>query len=90
MALDDEVASARGAAQALKWSAERLSQHYGDTVDVRRLALDIDRVRDDLDLLCGLPSTRGPQRELEVMTDAPYSPELWAGAEDEGVGSSRP
>ncbi len=89
MVVDPDVATARGAVLALERAAARLFARYGDTVDARRLRLDLARVREDVDLLCGSERTlSAPQ--LEVIDETPYSPGLWLGAEDEGVGSSRP
>ena len=89
MVVDSNIATARGAVLALERAAARLFARYGDTVDARRLRLDLVRVREDLDLLCG--SERAPSTpQLEIIDEAPYSPGLWVGAEDEGVGSSRP
>ena len=89
MVVDSDIATARGAVLALDRAVARLFARYGDTLDARRLRLDLARVREDLDLLCGSErATSAPQ--LEVIDEAPYSPGLWVGAEDEGVGSSRP
>ena len=89
MVVDSDVAAARGAVLALERAAVRLFARYGDTVDARRLRLDLARVREDVDLLCGSERTPSAPR-LEVIDETPYSPGLWVGAEDEGVGSSRP
>ena len=88
MAVADDIAVAREAAQVLQRAADRLAQHYGDSVDARRLRLDATRLRDDLDLLCGLPTTAA-RGEVQPIDDVPYSSDLWADAEDEGVGPSR-
>ncbi len=89
MPVDDQISSARGALQLLEQATERLVRHYGDSVDVRRLRLDVGRVRDDVDLLCGLPAPRAPQPQVQPIDDVPYAADLWADAEDEGVGPSR-
>jgi hypothetical protein len=53
MSLDQEVAEARRAIDALEQACVPIAKHFGDTVDARRLRLDVTRLRDDLTLLCG-------------------------------------
>jgi hypothetical protein len=92
--LDDLARAVRGLRRAL-----------GDTLDVRRLAEDVERARSSLALLraaadspepvadaeAGAAPDSGPSRRpLEVMSDLPYDPVLFADADDEGVGGMRP
>ncbi|HEX3786824.1 MAG TPA: hypothetical protein VHW44_03100 [Pseudonocardiaceae bacterium] len=76
-----------------------LRSRYGDSVEVRRLANDLERLGIDADAFAGLPAPRtpvsaGPVRggkpEKIVVPDTPYDPELWRGADDEGVGGIQP
>ena len=53
MSLEQDVAAAHGAVDALERACARLSGYFGDTVDARRLRIDVARLRDDLALLCG-------------------------------------
>ena len=53
MSLEQDVAAARGAVDALEQACAPVTKHFGDTVDARRLRVDITRLRDDLNLLCG-------------------------------------
>jgi hypothetical protein len=53
MSLEQDVAAARRAVDALEAACSPLTRHFGDTVDARRLRIDIARLRDDLALLCG-------------------------------------
>jgi len=55
MSLDQDVAAARGAVDALEHACNHVARHYRDTVDARRLRVDIARLREDLTLLCGAP-----------------------------------
>jgi hypothetical protein len=55
MSLDQDVAAARGAVDALEHACTQVARHYRDTVDARRLRVDIARLREDLTLLCGAP-----------------------------------
>jgi len=62
MSLEQDVAAARTAVDALEQACAPLTRHFGDTVDARRLRVDVARLRDDLTLLCGAasPSTFEP------------------------------
>jgi hypothetical protein len=53
MSLDQDVAAAQRAIDALEQACAPLAKHYGDTVDARRLRIDVARLRDDLTLMCG-------------------------------------
>ena len=52
MSLEQDVAAARDAVEALDRACVPITRRFGDTVDARRLKLDIGRLRDDLNLLC--------------------------------------
>ncbi|MGY1637798.1 hypothetical protein ACI78V_14220 [Geodermatophilus sp. SYSU D00742] len=56
MSLEQDVAAARRAVDALEQACAPLTRHFGDTVDSRRLRVDVGRLRDDLTLLCGARS----------------------------------
>ena len=92
MPVKDDAAAARRAAQALKQAVDALTRHYPDTVDVRRLKVDVGRLDADLDLLCGSALPReapdGPRPQLEVIPDLEYGHDFWMDAEDEGLGRS--
>jgi hypothetical protein len=53
MSLEQDVAAARKAVDALEQACGPVTRHFGDTVDARRLRVDVARLRDDLTLLCG-------------------------------------
>ncbi len=57
MSLEQDVAAARRAIDALENACTPLARHFGDTVDARRLRIDVARLRDDLALLCGAART---------------------------------
>jgi hypothetical protein len=54
MSLEQDVAAARGAIDALEQACATVTGHFRDTVDARRLRVDIARLREDLTLLCGV------------------------------------
>jgi hypothetical protein len=53
MSLEQDVAAARGAIDALERACATVTGHFRDTVDARRLRVDIARLREDLTLLVG-------------------------------------
>ena len=53
MSLEQDVAAARRAVDDLEQACALVTRHFGDTVDSRRLRIDVSRMRDDLTLLCG-------------------------------------
>jgi hypothetical protein len=76
MSLDQDVEAARGAVDALERACSQVARHYRDTVDARRLRVDIARLREDLTLLCGGP----PIGYVE-----PYSSGTWDDGFDDGI-----
>jgi hypothetical protein len=55
MSLEQDVATARAAIDALEHACAMVTGHFRDTVDARRLRVDIARLREDLTLLVGVP-----------------------------------
>ena len=78
MSLEQDVAAAHGAVDALERACAPLTRYFGDSVDARRLRIDVARLRDDLALLCGAPSR------------ATYEPfaTVYGDGDDEGIGGS--
>ena len=89
MALADDVTAARNAARALERATAQLVGSYGDDVDARRLRVDVERVLQDLDLLCGAENTTPAAPHLQVIEDTAYPQDFWMDAEDEGLGGGR-
>ena len=92
MAVQDDVAVARDAVRSLERAVQALSQHYGASLETRRLKADAGRLGEDLDLLCGREAQPAaslpPVRPLEVIEDKDYDHSFWMDAEDEGLGRS--
>jgi hypothetical protein len=78
MSLDQDVAAARRAIDAVEQACAPIVKHYGDTVDARRLRIDVARLRDDLTLLCG------------AQPHAVYEPfaGVYGDGDDEGLGGA--
>jgi hypothetical protein len=85
MTVEADVTAARAAVRDLKRAVEGLRRSHPDSVDVRRLAVDADRLGEDLDLLLG-PETVASTPALELIEDRDYPPDFWGDAGDEGVG----
>jgi hypothetical protein len=78
MSLDQDVAAARRAVDALEQACSPLARHFGDTVDSRRLRVDVARLRDDLNLLCGAQARA---------THEPFAA-VYGDGDDDGIGGS--
>jgi hypothetical protein len=63
MSLEQDVTAARAAVDELERAVARLTGHYRDSVDSRRLKMDVARLRDDINLLSGTgpAATQDPQ-----------------------------
>ncbi len=86
MSSNDAVGATREALTTLAAAVLRVRNEYGDTLGVRRLTLDVDRLQEDLDLL-GDPKpghTPGVNKdELIAIPDDPYDESMWADAQSE-------
>jgi hypothetical protein len=78
MSLEQDVAAARSAVDALEQAVAPLTRHFRDTVDSRRLRVDVARLRDDLNLLCGA-ATREPHEPFAA---------VYGDGDDDGIGGS--
>ena len=78
MSLEQDVAAARRAVDALEQACGPVTRHFGDTLDARRLRVDVGRLRDDLDLLCGARSRTAHEPFAAVYGDG----------DDDGLGGS--
>jgi hypothetical protein len=87
-----EVAEVRKALATLRFTVGRLRSGHAETVGLRRLVADVERVAEDLDLLGELPpaTARGDRLpRLEFVQDTPYDPTVFEGADDEGLSGMR-
>ena len=84
------VAGVHEAIQRLAHAVEHLRDEYGDTLGVRRLLSDVQRLGADLDEL-GEPRPgrrpSAPLEELEEIPDSEYDASMWSDAEQEGFGA---
>ncbi|MCS7483129.1 hypothetical protein ACFFQW_26715 [Umezawaea endophytica] len=64
---------------------------HGDHAAIRRLVNGVERLEIDAADLLGLaPASGYPADEVVYVSDAPYDPDLWSHADDEGIGGYRP
>ncbi|WP_424640694.1 hypothetical protein [Embleya sp. AB8] len=91
----EDLALARRRLDELARAVRGLRRTLGDTYGVRRLSDDVERARSSLGFLAETIAEVEPVVEpvptpVEVMSDLPYDPGLFADADDEGVGGMRP
>jgi hypothetical protein len=78
MSLEQDVATARQALEALERACASVTKDVGETVDARRLRGDLGRVRDDLDLMAG---------QLSYSAYEPFAG-VYGDGDDEGFGGA--
>ncbi len=92
MPMHEDVAEVRRALAALQRAVGTLQTRYADSLGLRRLTSDVDRLAADLDELGELrPAKPTGDRlpRLQFVPDQPYEPDFWRDADDEGVGGTR-
>jgi hypothetical protein len=86
MSSNDAVGATREALTTLAAAVLRIRHEYGDTLGVRRLTSDVDRLQADLDEL-GSPKpghTPGVNKDdLIAIPDDPYDESMWHDAQSE-------
>ncbi|GAB2590058.1 hypothetical protein GCM10027168_23870 [Streptomyces capparidis] len=93
MSLHDDLTRVQRTVDDLVRSVDRLEHAFGDGLEIRRVRTDADHLRESLALLLAAAAMAGEGKRTAVagsmvtIPDAPYDPALWAGAEDEGIGS---
>jgi hypothetical protein len=82
----DAVAATRAALTSLAAAVLKVRNEYGDTIGVRRLTADVDRVLEDLDHLGSPQRTSRPPvapEEKIPIPDEPYDEGMWHDAQSE-------
>ncbi len=86
MSAQDAVGATREALTALASTVLRIRNEYGDTLGVRRLTSDVDRLAEALDQLGEPePGHRPAVRpdEMILIPDDPYDENMWQDAQSE-------
>ena len=86
MSAQDPVAATRAALTSLAAAVLRVRHEYGDTLGVRRLTSDVDRLQADLDELGAPAPGHRPgvsPEEITVIPDDPYDESMWQDAQTE-------
>ena len=87
----DDITEIRTLVRGLRGRITALGTGSSRDPVVRRLLNDVERIAIDLDELDdhfgGVPRQR---EDVVIVSDTPYDPALWHGADDEGVGGHRP
>ncbi|HET7357389.1 MAG TPA: hypothetical protein VFJ09_12000 [Nocardioidaceae bacterium] len=86
MAAQDAMSAARDALTSLAAAVLKVRNEYGDTLGVRRLTSDVDRLSADLEELGEpQPGYRPGVRSEDLLEipDAPYDESMWLDAQSE-------
>ena len=92
MGVQDDVAALRDAVRSLERASAAVVRQLGDSpnsIDAQRLSVDVERVRQDVDLLCGEDRPVAAPVRLQVIDDTAYPQDFWMDSEDEGLGGGR-
>ncbi|MEV2249899.1 hypothetical protein AB0I94_04920 [Streptomyces sp. NPDC050147] len=98
MALHDDLTAVQRCVDDLVRTVGKLEQQVGvgpqgglAGIDVRRVRMDADHLRESFALLrAAAPVSAAPPKRPDLVTipDAPYDSSLWTDSDDEGLGAS--
>jgi hypothetical protein len=86
MSAQDAAGAAREALTTLAAAVLRIRNEYGDTLGVRRLTSDVDRLNESLDMLGEPQPGHRPgvkPDEMVEIPDDPYDESMWQDAQSE-------
>ncbi|WP_405658825.1 hypothetical protein [Streptomyces sp. NBC_00079] len=90
MSVQDDLTAVQRCLDDLARSVGRLEQQLGGGgLDMRRVRVDADHLRESVALLRETASSPSTPRKPELVTipDTPYDPSLWIDTDDEGLGA---
>jgi regulator of replication initiation timing len=90
MSVHDDITSVQRSLDDLHRSLGRLENQLGSGgLEMRRVRLDADHLRESVALLREAATTgEAPRRpDLVTISDTPYDTSLWVGSDDEGLGA---
>ncbi|MGW2032485.1 MULTISPECIES: hypothetical protein [Streptomyces] len=89
MSVHDDISAVQRCLDDLNRSVSRLEHQLGGALEIRRVRLDADHLRESVALLreaaAGPAAPRRP--DLVTISDAPYDISLWTDSDDEGLGA---
>jgi len=86
MSAEQAVTATRAALTTLAAAVLQVRNEYGDTLGVRRLTADVDRLSESLDTLGEPQPGHRPQAsadEMVLIPDDPYDESMWHDAQSE-------
>ncbi|MFF8910893.1 hypothetical protein [Streptomyces olivaceoviridis] len=88
MSVHDDINAVQCCLDDLNRSVSRLEHQLGSTLEIRRVRLDADHLRESVALLREAAAPATPRRpDLVTISDAPYDISLWTDSDDEGLGA---
>jgi hypothetical protein len=92
MPIQDDLTAVQRRLDDLVRCLATVEPQVGRTLDMRRVRVDADHLRESLTLLResvrrGGPSAYGREQEMVTIPDTPYDRSLWHDAEEEGLGA---
>ncbi|QLJ05127.1 hypothetical protein HZZ00_31615 [Streptomyces sp. NEAU-sy36] len=90
MSVYDDLTTVQRSLDDLQRSLGRLEQQLGGSgLEIRRVRLDADHLRESVALLREAAAARGTARRPDLVTisDTPYDVSLWTDSDDEGLGA---
>ncbi|QHA06620.1 hypothetical protein GQF42_28040 [Streptomyces broussonetiae] len=90
MSVHDDITSVQRSLDELNRSLGRLEHQLGTNgLEMRRVRLDADHLRESVGLLRETADTSGTPRppDLVTISDTPYDRSLWIDTDDEGLGA---
>jgi hypothetical protein len=90
MSVHDELTMVQRCLDDLARSVGRLEQQLGSGgLDIRRVRVDADHLRESVALLRAAASAPAAPRRPDLVTipDTPYDDSLWIDSDDEGLGA---
>ncbi|MYW15999.1 hypothetical protein GT039_10425 [Streptomyces sp. SID2955] len=89
MSVHDDITAVQRCLDDLQRSLGRLEHGIGGGLEIRRVRLDADHLRESVALLreaAAAPAAPG-RPDLVTISDAPYDITLWTDSDDEGLGA---
>ncbi|MEW2509673.1 hypothetical protein [Streptomyces sp. NPDC046870] len=89
MSVHDDINAVQRCLDDLNRSVSHLEHQLGGALEIRRVRLDADHLRESVALLREAAAAPAMPRRPDLVTisDAPYDISLWTDSDDEGLGA---